>query len=145
MKFFDKLKPIMVPAGFALVGILMFLISMSILHAQNTYDGKTTATIVNIEQSVEWTGSADNETAETVYTQYITYRVNGVKYENVDFGQCDESTKVGDKIEILYDSKDPSKITSTDTNSSKIGMIAGAGFFVVGIALSVLKLRKLKA
>lgn len=117
MKFSSN-KPIM----FVIVGVFILAISIYAYHATNAMDGATTAVITDIVESQEWVDYGQESTYETVYTAYVTYEVDGVKYENVEFGRCDSKTKVGDTVEIVYDTKDPSRMTSSD---NKVPIITG--------------------
>lgn len=112
---------------FIIVGVFILAISIYSFHATNTMDGSATAVVTNITESQEIVDYGQESSLETVYTQYITYEVDGVKYENIEFGTCDSRTKVGDKIDIVYDTKDPSRVT---TASNKVPIITGIVSFL---------------
>lgn len=132
MKFLSKYNDIVLPAMAMVMGIVFVALSIYMGVATKSFTGSTMATIVNIEEHVEWVGAGDDEHPETVYTQFITYRVKGVKYENVEFGSCDEDAQIGDRIEIKYDEDDPARITDTDTSTPKIVGGISAVFILAG-------------
>lgn len=135
MKFFVKNKALFSCLSFVLIGAIMIACSIYSIKVTNSYDGAGIATVNNIVESQEWVSDGDGQTLETVYTQYVTYEVDGVKYENIEFGTCDKSTKIGDEIEIVYDTKDPSKFTSKSHKSSIIVIVAGSVSILVGIIM----------
>lgn len=86
-------------------------------------------------------------------TAFVNYTVYGVPFKNIMIGQVNSSDKVGDKIEIYYDTSDPTKVKSANGISrimlftfimglfSVIGII---GIFVMAIRIKNEKIFKKK-
>lgn len=110
--------------SFIILGVIFIVVSIFGAKNYNTLDGTGYAEIVNIEVSQETVERGGESEIETVYTQFVTYEVDGVKYENVDLGSCNSNAKVGDKVEIVYDTKDPSRVSE---KGKKVFYIAGIG------------------
>lgn len=133
MKATLKIRTIISGIVFIIVGIGLITASVYVSNQGKKLDGLTTATIVDIVESTESVDYGNETEIETVYTQYITYEVDGKKYENVEFGTCDKNTKIGDSVEVKYDTKDPERITSTDTKTPIIVGIGGGISIIVGL------------
>lgn len=99
---------------FVLVGVFVLAISIYSIHVTKSMDGVAVAIVSDVVKSQEWVQNGDDSSYETVYTQFVTYEVDGVKYENVELGECSKDTKVGDVIQIAFDTKDPTRITTPD-------------------------------
>lgn len=116
--------------SFIIIGA--FILAISIYGGNNykTLDGSGVAKVVDIVVSQETVTRGDDTEIETVYTQYVDYEVDGVKYENVELGTCGSKRKVGDLVNIVYDTKDPTRVQEKGK----------ALFFICGIggALSIL-------
>ncbi len=119
--------------SFILVGA--FILAIAIYGGNNykTYDGTGTATITNIEVSEELVTRGDETELETVYRQFVDYEIDGVKYENVDLGTCGSNDKVGDTVNIVYDTKDPTRVQEKGRTVFFICGIAGALSILFGI------------
>ena len=97
-----------IPAGLILIifGIVVFVIT---LNNQNYI--KIEATVANVEETQE-TNVDDGETnITTVYNATVNYIVDGKEYTQTldNVSKC----KVGDKMDIYYNPKDPNQITQT--------------------------------
>ena len=97
-----------IPAGLVLIifGIVVFVIT---LNNQNYV--KIKATVANVEETQE-TNVDDGETnITTIYNATVNYTVDGKEYTQTldNVSKC----KVGDKMDIYYNPKDPNQITQT--------------------------------
>ena len=97
-----------IPAGLILIifGIVVFVIT---LNNQNYI--KIEATVTNVEETQE-TNVDDGETnITTIYNAMVNYTVDGKEYTQTldNVSKC----KVGDKMDIYYNPKDPNQITQT--------------------------------
>lgn len=126
--------------SFAITGAVLVLLSVVGIFVSKSYDGKTMATVSKIVESEEVETYGDDTVFETVYTQFITYSVEGTVYKDVEFGTCDKSTQVGDLIEIVYDTKDPTRVSTSSITVPIIVSIVG----LCAIGFSVVKLKKEK-
>ncbi len=116
---------------FAVVAGIIFVISgIKTIADKDLYDTPVTATVVDVQEELE-TATDPDDTDRLVKTAYIDYEVNGKKYEHVLAPEQDESLKVGDTVEILCQSKDPSKISGK--NPAK----GGAIFIALGAAVAI--------
>ena len=108
-------------------GIIFAVIGIHQYKTKDLYDSPATATVVDIEQ--EWEDDGDSRTLVT--TAYITYEVDGVKYEHVESPTSSSSMKIGDEVEILYQSQNPEKYTGTNIATTSII------FIIVGIVVAI--------
>ena len=97
-----------IPAGLILIifGIVVFIIT---LNNQNYV--KIKATVANVEETQE-TNVDDGETnITTIYNAAVNYTVDGKEYTQTldNVSKC----KVGNKMDIYYNPKDPNQITQT--------------------------------
>ena len=97
-----------IPAGLILIifGIVVFVIT---LNNQNYV--KIKATVANVEETQE-TNVDDGETnITTIYNAMVNYTIDGKEYTQTldNVSKC----KVGDKMDIYYNPKDPNQITQT--------------------------------
>ena len=112
-------------------GIIFAVVGIHQLKTKDLYDSTATATVVDIEE--HWESDGDGQTLVT--TAYITYEVDGVKYEHVESPSSSSSMKIGDEVEILYQSGNPEKYTGTNIGTLSIvficvgSVVALAGVF----------------
>ena len=122
-----------IPAGLILIifGIVVFVIS---LNNQNYV--KIEATVTNVEETQE-TNVDDGETnITTIYNATVNYIVDGKEYTQTldNVSKC----KVGDKMDIYYNPKDPNQITQTKSLILPIVIIvAGIASLTGGIISAV--------
>ena len=122
-----------IPAGLVLIifGIVVFVIT---LNNQNYV--KIKATVTNVEETQE-TNVDDGETnITTIYNATVNYTVDGKEYTQTldNVSKC----KVGDKMDIYYNPKDPNQITQTKSIILPIVIIvAGIASFAGGIISAV--------
>ena len=112
-----------IPAGLILIifGIVVFVIS---LNNQNYV--KIEATVTNVEDTQETNVDDDGTNTTTVYNATVNYTVGGKEYTQTldNVSKC----KIGDKMDIYYNPKDPNQITQSKS------LILPIVIIVVGIA-----------
>ena len=114
------------------LGIIFVVVGISTMANKDKYDSTVTATVVDVVE--EWETSADpDESDRLVKTSYIDYEVDGKKYEHVLAPEQSDDYEVGTKVEILYQSQDPSKISAKDiTKGAIIFIVLGALVAIAG-------------
>ena len=122
-----------IPAGLILIifGIVVFVIS---LNNQNYV--KIEATVTNVEETQETNVDSDGTNTTTVYNATVNYIVDGKEYTQTldNVSKC----KVGDKMDIYYNPKDPHQITQTKSLILPIVIIvAGIASLTGGIISAV--------
>ena len=122
-----------IPAGLILIifGIVVFVIT---LNNQNYV--KIKATVANVEETQE-TNVDDGETnITTIYNATINYTVNGKEYTQTldNVSKC----KVGDKMDIYYNPKDPNQITQTKSIILPIVIIVAGIISLTGGIISAI-------
>ena len=120
----SKLTNVAFPFLAVIFGIVFMVIGIIQFANRGKYDSTLTATIVDIQSEWESSG-AEGDADRLVKTAYIEYEVDGVKYSHVLSPVQNDSYSVGDYIEILYQSSDPSKISSQN--------IAATSFIFIGL------------
>ena len=97
-----------IPAGLILIifGIVVFVITLN-----NQKFIKIEATVTNVEETQETNVDDDGTNTTTVYNATVNYTVDGKEYTQTldNVSKC----KVGDKMDIYYNPKDPNQITQT--------------------------------
>jgi hypothetical protein len=101
-------------------GVIFIISGIHTLSEKDLYDSTVTATIVDVEEHWEDNG----EDSSLVTTYFIDYEIDGVKYEHVESPVQSSNLGVGDTVDILYQSKNPEKISSQN-------ITAGATIFIV--------------
>lgn len=135
-----KLKGIISSVIILVIGVVMLISGIHSYTTRNEYDTTTKAKIVDIQEELNPTAQEDENQYETKV--YITYEVNGVKYEHVESPVINPGMNVGDEIEILYKSSDPSKIASGNVGTTSIIFIAAGGVAsVVAVVVFIKGLR----
>lgn len=131
----EKLKKIIFSVIAVVIGIALIAYGIYSLSTKHLYDSSVTATIVDVEESWESDGDGSDHLVKTFY---IDYEINGVKYEHVESPVSENSMKVGDTVEILYQSKNPEKISEKDISKTAAIIIGvGALLLIVGIFLVI--------
>ena len=131
----EKLKRIIFSVIAVVIGIALIAYGIYSLSTKHLYDSSVTATIVDVEESWESDGDGSDHLVKTFY---IDYEINGVKYEHVESPVSEDSMKVGDTVEILYQSKNPEKISEKDISKTAAIIIGvGALLLIVGIFLVI--------
>ena len=124
----NKLISIILSVVAVIAGIAFVVAGIVQIANKDKYDSTVTATIVDIQE--EWETATDpDDVDKLVKTAYIDYEINGVKYEHVLSPEQDDNYKVGDTVEILYQSENPEKISSKNITLS--------AFIFIGLGLAV--------
>lgn len=88
------------------------------------------ATIVDIKEDVEYDDFDDEY--ETDYTVFVSYEVDGKKYENVKLSYYTSSMRIGNPVTIYCDPENPSEFRV------KYGLnVVGIVLYVLGGILSI--------
>ena len=122
--------------AFAIVGVVQFV-------NKDKYDSTVKATIVEVTEEWETETDADGEPIDKlVKTAYIDYEVDGKKYEHVLSPVQDNDYKVGDTVDILYQSQNPEKISGQNITTASIAFI-GLGLLaaVIGCVMTIKSLK----
>ncbi len=126
-----RLIPIIMSIAAVAVGIIFIISGVQTLLNKDLYDSTVTATVVDVQE--EWDYS-DPDDSRLVTTVYIDYEIDGVKYEHVESPEQSSNMKIGDKVDVLYQSKDPSKISAQNiTTGAVIFIIVGSLAALAGL------------
>ena len=127
-----KIISIIMSIAAVVFGIIFVISGIKTIAEKDLYDSTVTATVVDIQE--EWETSADpDEPDRLVQTAYIDYEVDGKKYEHVQAPEQNDNMKVGDTVDILYQSKNPEKISGQNpTAGGIIFIVLGALVAIVG-------------
>ena len=122
-----------IPAGLILIifGIVVFVITLN-----NQKFIKIEATVTNVEETQETNVDDDGTNTTTVYNATVNYTVGGKEYTQTldNVSKC----KIGDKMDIYYNPKDPNQITQSKSLILPIVIIvAGIASLVGGIISAV--------
>ena len=121
---------------FVVFGVIAIVSGVHKLQSKGLYDASTTAKIVGIER--EWTGTDSDGFDQYDYHVYVTYKVDGVTYEQKEYPGYSNSMQDGDEIEILYQSSTPENISEKNITGNAIIFIAvGAVLIIAGILSGV--------
>ena len=134
-----RFAPILFSSAAVVFGIIFVVVGIRTLATKDLYDSNVTATIVDIEE--EWQTATDPDEADHLEkTAYVDYEINGQKYEHVLSPVQDDNFNVGDTVELLYQSKDPTKISGQNITSGGIAFIAVGAIVAVGGCISTLRI-----
>ena len=100
--------------GFAFImGVIALIVGIYTNATKDRFDMTVTATVVDVQEELN-TAAADEDVGRYEIKAYITYEVNGVKYENVQSPYNNDDVKVGDNVDILIQSQNPAKYAAVD-------------------------------
>ena len=119
-------------------GVIFIISGIHTLSEKDLYDSTVTATIVDIQEEWEY-ATTDDEVDRLVKTAYIDYEVNGVKYEHVLAPVQSDNYKVGDSVDILYQSKNPEKISSQNITTGATIFIVVGSLVAIGGCISTVR------
>ena len=131
-----KLISIILSIVFIVVGVFFVINGISTLKDKDLYDSEVTATVTDVQ---EYWDDSDPEDAHTELTVYIDYEVDGKKYEHVECPETSGSMSVGDKVDILYQSGDPSKISGHNITGGAVIFIAAGAIVAIAGCFSTFK------
>lgn len=138
----NSLKKFILPLFAVVLGIIALVVGIRTNATKHLYDSTVTATVVDVQEDFV-AATDENETDHFEKTAYITYEVNGVKYENVQSPYNDENVEIGDKVDILYQSQNPEKYAATNNATAGIAfIIVGAVVTLIGLAGTVITFLK---
>ncbi len=129
-----------IPAGLLLiiVGVVIFFINVNNQNYVNVE-----STVSNVQLAEEAYTDADGNHVDATYNVSIKYTVDGKEYSSVL--ENVSKYKVGDKIKIYYNPKDPSQITQTKSLIIPIVIVvAGIASLIGGIISAVNAVKKHK-
>ena len=129
-----------IPAGLLLiiVGVVIFFINVNNQNYVNVE-----STVSNVQLAEEAYTDADGNHVDATYNVSIKYTVDGKEYSSVL--ENVSKYKVGDKIKIYYNPKDPSQITQTKSLIIPIVMVvAGIASLIGGIISAINAVKKHK-
>ncbi|MCD7905123.1 MAG: DUF3592 domain-containing protein [Clostridiales bacterium] len=122
---------LLIPFGLAgLAGFIGFFIKLKELLGVRSYGGRTDAEIIGVKEEIVNSG----KTSETsYYSPVIQYRAAGTLYRKT-YTKMTSPTKqkVGEKIRIRYDLKDPSLFAEEKLTELTLQT---AGLLVVGVGM----------
>lgn len=133
-----KIRKILIAVSEIAVALLFVVLSVyAITHSDDTVYRSTKATIVRIEEEYDTL----NEQYE--HKVYVDYELDGVKWENIEYGAYDSSMKVGDTVKVIYDMKDPTSIQAEGSvNVPYIVGGVGLAFLAFGVFMLVKAIRE---
>ena len=138
----NRLKKFILPLFAVVLGIIALVVGIRTNATKHLYDSTVKATVVDVQEDFV-AATDENETDHFEKTAYITYEVNGVKYENVQSPYNDENVEIGDKVDILYQSQNPEKYAATNNATAGIVfIIVGAVVTLIGLAGTVITFLK---
>lgn len=126
LNLFKKLSQLRFAVGLTVVGLIISIIAGMMFFYQDTatYE-KVNATITNIETE----GAGE----DTTYTVYVTYEVDGKKYES-QLGAHQSNWDVGTVVECEYNVDDPANIRQGDGKiMSLVICLVGVAAFAYGV------------
>ena len=128
------------------VGIMLIIFGavMLFINIKNQDYIKIEATVTDVREEQETSTDADGSTSTTtIYNVTVNYTVDGKEYT----GDLDNVSKqkVGDKMDIYYNPKDPNQITQTTSLILPIViLVAGIASLIGGIISAVNAVKRQK-
>ena len=139
----NKIFNIIFSVVMVVFGIIAIVSGVKKLQSKDLYDAAATAVITGIER--EWTGTDEDGFDEYDYKVYVSYEVDGKKYENVEYPGYSSSMKQGDDIEILYQSAAPDQISEKNvTGNAALFIVVGAVLSLAGVFTGIRGFFKLR-
>lgn len=129
MKTFIKMKSFFLATMLIILGFGIVLGSAIFINYTDKANGKTIATVTKIVASKEKVNTGNEELYTDVYTEYVSYEVDGVEYQNVEYGKCNKLVNVGDTMRIGYEIDQPS--VPVHIGNSSIIAVRVCGWIVV--------------
>ena len=117
-------------------GVIAAVSGVKKMQSKDLYDAAATATIVGIER--EWQGVDEDGFDQYDYHVYVDYEIDGQKYEQKEYPGYSSSMKVGDTLDILYQSSNPENFCEKNiTGNSMIMIGVGVVLALAGVFLAV--------
>lgn len=133
----NKIMRILFPIIAIAFGIFAIVSGVQKMQTKDQYDASTTAVIEGIER--EWKGVDEDGFDEYDYKVYVTYEVDGQKYENREYPGYNSSMQKGDEIEIVYDSSNPEHFAEKNITGNSIIFIAVGAVLTLGGVAAIIK------
>ena len=106
-----------------ILGIISLIIGIQTNATKDLYDSAVTATVVDIEEEKQMSSRGDGD-YEIVKNAYIDYEADGKKYAHILSPVQNDDLKIGDTVEILYQSGNPKEVASPDVGTTAVILIA---------------------
>lgn len=96
--------------------------------------------IENIESRRVTSGTGRKKKTRTEYDVYVTYTVDGMKYENVEISWYSSSMSEGDAIKLYYDPLNPRDVRDKEYEEGQFPtlIIVGSLFIIVSVVYIVI-------
>lgn len=132
----SKLARIITSVLIVVFGLVFIISGIHSIATKDLYDSTVTATVVDIQE--EWDYS-DPDESRLETTVYVDYEIDGVKYEHVESPTQNGNMQIGDTVELLYQSQDPSQISSQNITGGAAIFIAVGAIVVIGGCFATFK------
>ena len=130
-----------IPLGIICIVMSIFMFVMGNEHKDYI---KTQAVVSKMELVEEATTDAEGNDVEATYKVYVKYTVDGKDYEE-ELGELSGYEK-GDKLDIVYNPKDPTQISQPSSVIFTICLLVGGIAAIIGGVLSsIAAIKKHKA
>ena len=122
---------------FMLVGAMIFLGGLGSCisyEANKAYYVRVDAQIAEI--LIEESYDSVNDETDIDYTVFVDYEYDGTRYEHVELGRHSSDMRVGDRLEIEIDTRDPGTVVSNVwwlmiVGAVWLAIVGGALYFIV--------------
>ena len=137
----QRLLKFLVPVIAIVLGIVAIVSGAKLYSQKDLYDTPAKAVIVDIQE--EWVSEGDDTHLET--TVYVDYEADGVKYEHVQYPGSNSGMKIGDELDIVYQSSNPAEFYTPNVGGSAvlfivIGAVVTLGG-CIGMVMTVIRRR----
>lgn len=118
-----------------LIGLVFFVLGIYLLINPTEYEYTADAVISKIEVTGgEWEDDGDSSVYRETYTVYVDYVFQGREIKNAALSSYDSRMKVGDSIEIQFNSDDLMFVSQTGFDLLPVVLIVmGGGAVALGI------------
>ena len=119
--------------GFIIVGLILSCLSLYGIFGPKKEYLTTQGTIVSIIEDYDATDDS------FISRVLINYEVNGIKYEDVEYGAYDSSMKVGDQVTVYYEEENPTHIQAEGYTKVPYVVLPFALLSTIGGIIAVIK------
>lgn len=136
---------------FAVIFAIFSFIVFNNLNINRRYYRETTAEIIDIVEYVYEDYEYDSYYEDYVYVEkveykvYLDYEVNGVYYHDVEHCEYNSGMRIGDKIVVNYDSREPGKTVLSPKSTEVICYVMFGVSGILGIVATVLLVGAIKS
>lgn len=132
--------------GAILLGLVFLVLGIYFLINPHEYEYTATATISDIQVTGgEWVTEGDTNRYEENHTVYVDYSFSGKEIKGAELGSYSSSMKVGDSIEIQFDSDDLTHVSETGFDLFPVVAIVLGGISVAVGIIEMIKLPRARA